>query len=102
MYDFNLKGLFLRITDFEWDEGNCLHLQFRHGIETGEAEEVFANDPIFRKTKKGHYAAFGQTSEGRYLIIIFELKPKGLARPITGWDTKQKEIRYHKKSRKKK
>jgi len=102
MYDFNLKGLFLRITNFEWDEGNCLHLQLGHGIEPAEAEEVFANNPIFRRTKRGHYATFGQTSEGRYLIIIFELKPKGLARPITGWDMKQKEIRYHKKSRKKK
>ena len=30
----------MRISDFEWDEGNCLHLQFGHGIEPGEAEEI--------------------------------------------------------------
>jgi len=52
--------------------------------------------------KKGHYVAFGPTSEGRCLAIIFELKPKGLARPITGWDMKQTEIRYYKKHRGKK
>ncbi len=92
----------MRITDFEWDEGNCLHLQLGHGIEPEEAEEVFANNPLFRRTKKGHYAAFGPTSEGRYLVVIFALKPNGLARPITGWDMKQKEIRYYKKSGKKK
>jgi len=93
---------FVRISDFEWDEGNCLHLQFGHGIEPGEAEEIIANEPIFRRTKKGHYAAFGPTFEGRYLVIIFELKPRGLVRPITGWDMKQKEIRYYKKFKRKK
>jgi len=38
----------------------------------------------------------------RYLVIIFELKPRGLVRPITGWDMKQKEIRYYKKFKGKK
>ena len=92
----------LRISDFEWDEGNTLHLQLGHGIEPGEAEDVFAVRPIFRRTKKGHYAAFGPTSGGRYLTIVFELKPKGTARPITGWDMSKAEIRYYKKHRGKK
>lgn len=87
----------MRITDFEWDEGNSLHLQLGHGIEPEEAEEVFVHKPFFRRTKKGHYAVFGQTFEGRYLTIVFELKPKGVARPITGWDMSRKEIRYYKK-----
>jgi len=89
----------LRISEFEWDEGNALHLQLRHGICPEEAEEVFANNPLFRRTKKGHYAVFGPTSEGRYLTIVFELKPKGIARPITGWDMSRAEIRYYKKHR---
>ena len=89
----------MRISDFEWDEGNSLHLELGHGISRDEVEEVFAGTPIFRKTKKGHYAAFGPTFEGRYLTIIFELKPKGLVRPITGWDMSRTEIRYYKKHR---
>lgn len=89
----------MRISDFEWDEGNSLHLELSHGISQDEVEEVFAGTPIFRKTKKGHYAAFGPTFEGRYLTIIFELKPKGLVRPITGWDMSRTEIRYYKKHR---
>lgn len=89
----------MRISDFEWDEGNSLHLQLRHGIGPEEAEEVFANHPLFRATRKGHYAAFGPTLAGRYLIIVFELKPKGIARPITGWDMRRAEIRYYKKHR---
>ena len=91
--------LVLRISEFEWDEGNALHLQLRHGIIPEEAEEVFVNNPLFRRTKKGHYAVFGPTSEGRYLTIVFELKPKGIARPITGWDMSRAEIRYYKKHR---
>ena len=89
----------MRISEFEWDEGNALHLQLRHGISPEEAEEVFANNPLFRRTKKGHYAVFGPTSEGRYLAIVFELKRRGIARPITGWDMRRAEIRYYKKHR---
>jgi uncharacterized DUF497 family protein len=84
----------LRINDFEWDEGNALHLQLGHGIAP---EEVFANSPFFRRTKKGHYAVLGPTFEGRYLTIVFELKTKGIARPITGWDMRRAEIQYYKK-----
>jgi len=70
-----------------------------HGISPEEAEEVFAVRPVFRRTKKGHYAAFGVTSEGRYLTIVFEVKQKGVARPITGWDMRRSEIRYYRKKR---
>lgn len=89
----------VRISDFEWDEGNALHIQLGHGIQPEEAEEVFANKPLFRKTKKGHYAVFGQTLEGRYLTVVFELKSGGVVRSITGWDMDRAEIRYYKKQK---
>jgi len=89
----------LRISDFEWDEGNVIHLELGHGIEPEEVEEVFANKPLFRRTKKGHYAAFGPTSSGRYLTVIFQLKEKGVVRPITSWDMKVAEIKYYKRHR---
>ncbi|MDL1962321.1 MAG: BrnT family toxin [Deltaproteobacteria bacterium] len=92
----------MRISDFEWDEGNAVHLELGHGIEPEEVEDVFATSPVFRRTKRGHYAVFGPITEGRYLTIVFDLKPKGLARPITGWDMSQKEIQYYKKQRGKK
>jgi uncharacterized DUF497 family protein len=89
----------LKIYDFEWDEANALHLQLGHGIEPEEGEEVFANSPLYRKTKKGHYAVFGPTLEGRNLTVVFELKPGGRARPITAWDMSRAEIRYYKKNK---
>ena len=87
------------IHDFEWDEGNALHLQLGHGINPEEAEEVFVNTPLFRRTKKGHYTVFGPTFDGRYLMIIFGLKANGIARPFTGWDMSRAEIQFYKKHR---
>ncbi len=89
----------MRISDFEWDEGNSVHMQLRHGITPEEAEDVFAADPFFRRTKKGHYAAFGPTAGGRYLTIVFEKKARGIIRPITGWDMSRSEIQYYRRHR---
>jgi uncharacterized protein len=97
MYDFG-EGQ-LRIAEFQWDEGNVLHLELGHGITPEEAEEVFAHRPLFRKTKKKHYVAFGHTAAGRYLTVVFELKPRGIARVITGWDMKRSEIQYYQRQR---
>lgn len=88
----------MHISGFEWDDGNILHLELKHGISPKEAEQVFVDNPLFRKTKKGHYAAFGQTFDGRYLVIIFETKQGGLIRPITGWDMNNSEKRFYKKN----
>jgi uncharacterized DUF497 family protein len=90
----------LRITGFEWDEGNTLYIVLGHGIEPSEAEEVFVVNPLFRKTKKGHYVAMGSTIDGRYLTLVFMLKGKGMARVITGWDMDDAEKRYYLKNRK--
>ena len=92
-----LGRVLLRIADFEWDEGNTLHLELRHGLTAEEAEEVFANRPLYRRTQKKHYVAFGPTFAGRYLTIVFEWREKGLVRVITGWDMKRTEIQYYRK-----
>lgn len=87
----------MRIDGFEWDDGNLVHMELRHGITPAEAEEVFALRPVFRKTKRGHYAVFGPTLAGRYLVVIFELKPHRFARVITGWDMNDAERRYYRR-----
>lgn len=85
----------MRISGFEWDDGNVLHLALGHGIEPEEAEEVFAGTPLFRRTRKGHYVAFGPTDSGRLLVIVFETKAAGAVRVITGWDMDRAERRYY-------
>ena len=88
----------MRIAEFEWDEGNSQHIVLGHGIEPAEAEEVFACNPLFRKTRRGHYAAMGPILDGRYLVLIFEMKGKGVAGH--GWDMSDSEKRYYSKSKK--
>jgi uncharacterized DUF497 family protein len=84
----------MRVRGFEWDDGNELHLALGHGIEPEEAEEVLAGRPVVRKTKKGHYAAFGPTTAGRLLVIVFGSRDQGVVRVVTGWDMKLAERRY--------
>ena len=86
----------MRISGFEWDEGNVVHLALGHGIE---AEEVFVVSPLYRSTKRGHYAAFGPSRAGRLLVLVFEMKGKRLARVIIGWDMDRAERRYYQQQR---
>ncbi len=91
----------MKITSFEWDEGNITHLLERHYLSQEEVEEAFASENLFRIVNiKGKYHAFGKTMAGRYLHIVFEYKGRGLARPITAWDMPEKEKRKFKKGRK--
>ena len=85
----------MRITGFEWDESNILYLELKYGISPMEAEEVFFESTLYRRTKMKHYAAFGKSFDGRYLTIIFEKKEKGLARVITGWDMSDSEKKFY-------
>ena len=89
----------MRISEFEWDDGNMLHLALGHGIEAEEAEEVLAVRPLVRKTKHGHYAAFGPTQAGRLLVIVFEKKAGLLVRVITGSDMRVAERKYYQRRR---
>jgi uncharacterized DUF497 family protein len=47
-----------------------------------EVAEIFENSPRFFFVEKGHrkdenvYVAFGQTDEGRYLVVFFVFKKK--------------------------
>jgi uncharacterized DUF497 family protein len=85
----------MNISAFEWDDGNILHLALGHGIEPEEAEEVFTTPSMVRKTKKGHYAACGQTISDRLLVIVFEIKANSIVRVITGWDMGDAERRFY-------
>ncbi len=73
-------------TDFEYDyEADEL---FHHRITLKEAIECFYNDFEIRRNKsfRDRYQLIGETSGGRKLKIIFQLKPKRIVRIITGWD----------------
>jgi len=86
----------MKIHSFEWDEANINHIEERHGIIPEEAEEVFFNHPLFRKTHSGRFIAYGQTDEGKYLFVVFLYKPNAVVRVITARNMDSRERRYYK------
>ncbi len=81
------KGL---ICQFEWDAKNRCHIA-RHGVEPEEAEEIFVGKIYLRRSRSGRYIAYGQTMDGRYLIVVFERKEENTIRVITARDMTEKE-----------
>jgi uncharacterized DUF497 family protein len=65
----------VRITQLIWDEWNEDHIS-RHGVAPYEVEEICSRPGrILRRGRGGTYAVFGQTEEGRELVIF--LAPRG-------------------------
>jgi uncharacterized protein len=91
----------LRITGFMWLEQYVEKLGWKHGATPEEVETVFAVAPRYRFVEKGHvagenmYAAFGQTDEGRYLIVFFIYKLDGRALIISARDMDDSEKRLY-------
>ncbi|MBI1742164.1 BrnT family toxin [Candidatus Acetothermia bacterium] len=72
-------------ADFEYDfERDKL---VAHHVTFTEAVECFFSDYAVRRNKRysDRYQLIGRTVGGRKLKIIFQLKPGGVVRIITGW-----------------
>jgi uncharacterized DUF497 family protein len=72
-------------SDFEYDfERDELAA---HQVTFEEAVECFFEDYEVRRNKsyRDRYQLQGRTAAGRPLKIIFQLKPRGVVRIITGW-----------------
>jgi uncharacterized DUF497 family protein len=93
----------MQISDFIWLDEFLEKLETKHGVYPGEVEEVFSNQPAFRRLQRGRvkgehlYRALGQTFEGRYLVVIFVYKPSiRCALVISARDMEPKERKsYH-------
>jgi uncharacterized DUF497 family protein len=72
-------------SDFEYDFDN--DKLFVHAVTFDEAVECFFSDFEIRRNKRyqDRYQLLGRTIGGRRLKIIFQLKPRGVVRIITGW-----------------
>lgn len=76
-------------------------LASKHGVETEEVEEIFANRPRFRRVTKGDitgedvYSAMGQTHSGRYLTVFFVYKLDRQALVISARGMEPKERRNY-------
>lgn len=70
------------IEGFEWDVGNR-GKNAKHGVEDGEAEQLFLSEPLFVLADTRHsrieprYHALGRTVGGRLLHVTFTLRHGG-------------------------
>lgn len=75
---------------FEWDTRNEEHLA-RRGVTAREVEQVFANEPTWRRNKRGRaaqYAMDGRTDAGRSLRLLVTWADEAgrVLRAVTAWD----------------
>jgi uncharacterized protein len=89
------------ISQIIWKDQFVEKLEVKHGVSVTEAEEVLCSQPHIRKVGKGHvkgeniYVAFGQTAEGRYLVVFYIRKLTGAILPISARDMDDSERKYY-------
>ena len=94
----------MRLTEVIWKTRFRQKLLLRHNVTTWEAEDVIFGRPFIVKVAKGKvkhedvYEAFGQTQQGRYLVVFF-IHKTGAALPISARDMTASERRYYEKHR---
>jgi len=94
----------MQIRKIIWLDHIVEKIETRHHLSQDEVEEVFANDPKYRKAERGDfegedlYYAYGQTDSDRYIFIVFIYKKTRDALIISARDMDGKErTRYVKK-----
>lgn len=86
------------VRALEWDETNEEHIA-RHGVSTGEAEEVFHGPIYVRRVGRERYLVLGRTGTGRRLSLIAARASGGLVRVITARDMSEQERRLYRRRR---
>ncbi len=87
----------MRVREVVWLPEIAVKLWDKHRITVIEAEEVLFGEPHIRFVEQGHqegedlYAAYGQTDDGRYVIVFFVLKRENQALVISARDMEGKE-----------
>ena len=87
---------------FLWMKDNRTHIEARHQVTVEEVEEVFYNNPLLRVSNSQpnetkHYRAFGQTDEGRYLMVVFVKAAHGRIKPFSAREMTAAEKRKYSK-----
>lgn len=78
--------------DFVWEpteDGNMAHIA-EHGVTPEEVESVVL-DPEFTKVSRssGRPIAFGHTSDGRYIAVVYEQIDDCTVYPITAYEIEE-------------
>ena len=89
----------MRVQAFDWDSWNVDHIA-RHGVDPSEAEAVCRSRlAVVLKGRQGRYLVYGQTGEGRYLVMVLLVRGGGVVRVITARNMSDHDRRlYHRRS----
>lgn len=88
-----------------WKDQFVEKLERKHHVSIMDVEEVLGATAHIRKASRGTvkgedvYAAYGQTSAGRYLIVFYIRKVTGAILPISARDMDDAERKYYEKQR---
>lgn len=92
----------MQLNEVIWKDYFVDKIEVKHGVLTDEIEEVLFSKPHVRRVQKGRikgedlYTTYGQTDAGRYLIVFF-IRKKTAALPISARDMTDSEERYYAK-----
>ncbi len=95
----------MNIQDIIWLEEVEDKIIHKHQVWPDEAEQILGNRPHVRFMERGHrpgedlYAAFGQTNDGRYLVVYFISKSPHVALIVTAREMTEKERKAYGKRR---
>ena len=87
----------MNISGIIWLQDIVEKLKWKHNVNEYEVIELLENNPKFRYIEKGYqkgenvYAALGQTTAGRYLIVFFVYKKTKQALIVSARDMTNKE-----------
>ncbi len=91
----------MRVEEIIWLEDVEDKIIRKHRVGPEEVEDVLVSDPHVRFMERGHrpgedlYAAFGQTSGGRYLAVFFLRKQADTALIVAAREMTDREIRSY-------
>jgi len=86
----------MKIRRLIWDDWNEEHV-LKHGVTTGEVEEVCYSKHYAIKSGKNKMAIWGQTEDGRYLLVVLGVREYGDYYPVTSRDMEDRERKQYKK-----
>lgn len=92
--------LFAQFDGFEWDDANRDKNWRRHRVNWWECEELFFNLPLYvlsdfeHSEKENRYFAFGHTTAGRLLSVVFTLRGTRI-RMISARDMNKRERKFY-------
>ncbi len=93
----------MRVTGFIWTEDIVEKIFVKHGLSPDEVEEVFWNNPKFKRGPKRQrhgersYYCLGRSDAGRYIFVFLVLKRNGKALIVSARDMTDSERRYYRR-----